>query len=340
MLRHCRRAAGALVVIAAVSLAGASAAAARTIVDYDMAAATPTHPNCGPQIGSAPLKATSAPGVTGEFTHIGSGCDGGGQGGYFTTNQLAPGTAFPFAKFTLPERVSLSALLLDGWSNATVAGGYQLELSSAGETSPTATSGWTTLGNVGPGAATVPLSRVLEAGSYILRVNPVSVGEPSTGQLAFTRFELDGDVLSDTHNGGVAGNVPATLSLTLTGATPSFGAFAPGADHTYDATQAATITSTAGDATLSVSDPASTNTGKLVNGTFTLAERLQAKANTGSFASLSATAGEPLNLLTYNRPVSSDPVTIGVRQHIGANEPLRTGAYTKTLTFTLSTTTP
>ncbi len=33
-------------------------------------------------------------------------------------------------------------------------------------------------------------------------------------------------------------------------------------------------------------------------------------------------------------------MTITLRQHIGANQPLRTGSYSKTLTFTLSTTTP
>ena len=45
-------------------------------------------------------------------------------------------------------------------------------------------------------------------------------------------------------------------------------------------------------------------------------------------------------LLTYAAPVSLDPVTIGLKQPIGANEALRTGTYSKTLTFTLSTTTP
>jgi len=33
-------------------------------------------------------------------------------------------------------------------------------------------------------------------------------------------------------------------------------------------------------------------------------------------------------------------VTIGFKQSIGANEALRTGTYSKTLTFTLSTTSP
>jgi hypothetical protein len=33
-------------------------------------------------------------------------------------------------------------------------------------------------------------------------------------------------------------------------------------------------------------------------------------------------------------------VTLGFRQHIGDNDALRTGTYSKTLTLTLSTTTP
>ena len=38
--------------------------------------------------------------------------------------------------------------------------------------------------------------------------------------------------------------------------------------------------------------------------------------------------------------MSNDPVTINFKQAIGANDPLRTGSYSKTLTFTLSTTQP
>ena len=40
------------------------------------------------------------------------------------------------------------------------------------------------------------------------------------------------------------------------------------------------------------------------------------------------------------QPVITDEVPLGFRQTIGAAEPLRTGAYTTTLTFTLSTTAP
>ena len=43
---------------------------------------------------------------------------------------------------------------------------------------------------------------------------------------------------------------------------------------------------------------------------------------------------------TYAAPVSNDNVTIDFKQSIAANEPLRTGTYAKTLTFTLSTTNP
>jgi hypothetical protein len=40
------------------------------------------------------------------------------------------------------------------------------------------------------------------------------------------------------------------------------------------------------------------------------------------------------------RPVTNDPVTITFGQHIGANDPLRTGTYSASVTFTLSTTHP
>jgi hypothetical protein len=44
--------------------------------------------------------------------------------------------------------------------------------------------------------------------------------------------------------------------------------------------------------------------------------------------------------LNYTGPVSNDPVTVNFKQQISATDPLRTGRYGKTLTFTLSTTTP
>jgi hypothetical protein len=128
----------------------------------------------------------------------------------------------------------------------------------------------------------------------------------------------------------VAGTVPATLSLTLGATPPTFGAFTPGVTKDYTASMAADVISSAGDAALSVSDP-----GKLINGTFTLNSPLQVSAT-----SPLGTAGTGTSLLTYAGPVSHDPVTVSFKQHIDASDPLRTGAYSKTLTFTLSTTNP
>ena len=95
---------------------------------------------------------------------------------------------------------------------------------------------------------------------------------------------------------------------------------------------------------LSVSDPSSTNTGKLVNGAFTLANPLQASATSagGTGAAFAAVGGSaaPTSLLTYTGPKSNDAVTLNFRQTIGRIEALRTGTYSKTLTFTLSTTAP
>ena len=70
---------------------------------------------------------------------------------------------------------------------------------------------------------------------------------------------------------------------------------------------------------LTTSDP-----GHLMNGTFALPEPLTVE----------------LSKSTWTAPASNDPVTISFKQHIGAADALRTGTYSKVLTFTLSTTTP
>jgi hypothetical protein len=121
-----------------------------------------------------------------------------------------------------------------------------------------------------------------------------------------------------TVEGGTGGTVPATLSLTL-GAPASFGAFTPGFAQEYTAATTASVISTAGDAALTVSDP-----GHLTNGTFALPEPLRVSIS-------------PAN---WTAPVSNSPVDITFRQAIGATDAVRTGVYTRSLTFTLSTTTP
>jgi hypothetical protein len=147
-------------------------------------------------------------------------------------------------------------------------------------------------------------------------------------------------VLDATNVGGsVGGSVGPTLSLAL-GTPATFGAFAPGgATKDYAASTTATVISSAGDATLSVADPSAANTGHLVNGSFFLPQVLQANGNGGAFAPVGGSSA-PTTLLTYGSPVSNASAAIGFKQTIASTDALRTGAYSKTLTFTLSTTTP
>jgi Glycosyl hydrolase family 3 C-terminal domain/Fibronectin type III-like domain len=138
---------------------------------------------------------------------------------------------------------------------------------------------------------------------------------------------------SASTTGSVGGTVPATLSLTL-GAAPAFGPFTPGVAKDYFASTTATVTSTAGDAALIVQDTSPFYTNHLVNGSFALPQELQVKNNAGAYQTM------PAGLRFWGAPTSSETVPVDFRQSIGANDPLRTGSYTKTLTFTLSTTTP
>ena len=138
--------------------------------------------------------------------------------------------------------------------------------------------------------------------------------------------------------GNVSGTVPATLSLTL-GPAANLGAFTPGVTRTYTATMGATVTSTAGDATLTVADPSATGTGHLVNGAFVLPQPLQARVAPGALGNVGSAAA-PLSLRSWSGPASNDAVAVDFSQLVNANDPLRTGTYSKTLTFTLSTTSP
>jgi amidase len=140
----------------------------------------------------------------------------------------------------------------------------------------------------------------------------------------------------------VGGLVAPSLQLSLGALSTSLGTFVPGTAADYSATVTASVTSTAGDATLSVLDPSATSPGHLVNGAFSLASPLQVRATrTGGTPPLFAPLGAgTVALLGYASPVSNDPVTIGLKQSIGASEPLRTGTYSKTLLFTASTLTP
>jgi Bacterial Ig-like domain len=131
----------------------------------------------------------------------------------------------------------------------------------------------------------------------------------------------------------VGGNAPQALALTL-GSSATFGQFLAGVANDYLATTTAMVTSTAGSAALTVQDASSSFTNHLVNGAFALPQELQVQNAGGQYQGL------PASLKSWTAPTASEVVPISLKQSIGAADALRTGAYSKTLTFTLSTTQP
>ncbi len=151
------------------------------------------------------------------------------------------------------------------------------------------------------------------------------------------------NVTGDSKAEGTGGTVPATLSLGI-GTSASLGTFVLGVAADYTASVNAIVTSSAGDGTLTVHDPSANAPGHLVNGAYVMAQALQVKATNAAnpntaFAPVPA-AATPLTLLTWGGPVANDAVTVAFKQPVAATDPLRTGTYAKTLTFTLSTTAP
>jgi hypothetical protein len=72
---------------------------------------------------------------------------------------------------------------------------------------------------------------------------------------------------------------------------------------------------------------------------------LQVKASSAvgtggaAFANVGGTSS-PTSLVTYTRPLNDTAITLDFKQHVSATDALRAGRYSKTLTFTLSTSTP
>ena len=144
-------------------------------------------------------------------------------------------------------------------------------------------------------------------------------------------------------NADVVANVPLVLALTL-GQPATFGTFAPSQDKDYTASTTASVIATAGSAQLSVSDRSTTAPGHLVNADYTLPSTLQARA-----ASTKGTGGVFADVGRARHPRRCSPTRGAAtdrrsrsefKQHVGVSDALRAGKYSKTLTFTLSTTTP
>ena len=140
-------------------------------------------------------------------------------------------------------------------------------------------------------------ARVFRAGSGAVQIS--SVGGKWYVDKAWAN---DTPPLATAAPGDVGGTVPATLSLSL-GGPATFSPFIPGVSSDYTASTTANVISSAGDATLTVTDPSTTAPNRLVNGMFALATPLQAKA-----AEAFAPLGSPLK--TYDGPVSNDQVGV------------------------------
>jgi hypothetical protein len=185
--------------------------------------------------------------------------------------------------------------------------------------------------------------------------NGAAISTTTVGSFQFTVTGTDADGGSTTVTRDYSvkakettpgGETPATLNLTL-GTPGSFSPFVPGVARDYTTTLSAGILTTAENATLSVADASATATGRLVNGAFSLTMPLQAAGTSAYTETTPGVMGpiggsaNPLTLLTYKAPTpGTDTATLNFKQAITATEPLRTGTYAKTLTFTLSTTNP
>ncbi|MBE2320922.1 endo-1,4-beta-xylanase [Solirubrobacter sp. CPCC 204708] len=166
----------------------------------------------------------------------------------------------------------------------------------------------------GTGELTVAKPELLdELTTYPLKVR-VSDGFHESAEVAVTITTAD---LANVVDQPVGGTVPATLALSV-GAAQPFEPFTPGVDKEYTTSATATVTSTAGDAALSVSEAT------MANGAFRLARPVTVTP--------AKTA--------WTGPVSNDTFPIAFKQSIGRTDPLRTGTYSANVTFTLSTTTP
>ena len=143
---------------------------------------------------------------------------------------------------------------------------------------------------------------------------------------------------------GAGGTVPATLSLTL-GGPATFGAVHAGHrarlhrvdDRQRDLDRRRRDAERGRPERAEHRAPGQRHVLPAVEGPGAGAQRGESRPAT---TPTSARPPRRRQLLTYSGPISNDAVTLGFRQAIGANDALRTGPYSKTLTFTLSTTTP
>jgi PKD repeat protein len=180
------------------------------------------------------------------------------------------------------------------------------------------------------------------AGTFTAKVT-VSDGKGGTASATLTVVVAPDSETETETPVDIGGTVPGVLALSISG-SGNLGTFMPGLARDYTASLAASATSTASAAVLTVRDRSTNATGHLVNGTASLRSPLQVRATDAAnpdtaYTPLSET-GARVNLLAFGAPTTAHALTIGFKQPIAADEPLNVGGYGKTLLFTLSATTP
>jgi hypothetical protein len=148
-------------------------------------------------------------------------------------------------------------------------------------------------------------------------------------------FSIATPSVSDSEDVQVNADVPLMMAIQLTG-TATFPALIPGEAKDYTTSLAATVTSSAPSASLSVVDQSTAAPGHLVNGTAVMPQALQVAAD-GPFAPI---GGTPTVLKSWAGPLANDAVNIQFKQPVAATDKLLAGRYGKRITFTLSSTTP
>ncbi len=145
---------------------------------------------------------------------------------------------------------------------------------------------------------------------------------------------------------GVHGEVPFTQTLTSYCTEVNLGHFIPAEEKTYTNTCNVTATDTDAASRLTAEDASATDTGHLVQGTYDLPDLLEVQASaeerglTTGAQTLATSLGHPQTLLNFAEPFADNLLTVKFTQKIGKKDPLHTGVYAKTITLTLSTTTP
>jgi hypothetical protein len=291
--------------------------------------------------------------------------DVGGPGVASTTYAVDGG---PMQPYTGPFTVTAGVPHTLSYSSTDTAGNIELAKTTTLTTGNPPVSTATTNPVLVGGGAAVPITVTLAAtddnsgvasteyqldgGAWTPYTAPFTVSAPGGHTVLYRSTDGDANVESaktlsltvfPTTTATVGGTVASTLGITVGTGAPSFGSFVPALAQDYVTSASATITSTAGSSVLTAQDPSATAPGRLVNGAYSLSQPLQLNATdtaqpSSPFAPLAG--NDPLALMTFGAPVSGDPVTIGIKQPISATEPLRTGTYSKTVVFTLSTATP